>query len=248
MPQQSGEPPFRKFKLVPVGDQRETNSSSSSKCDMEQLERSLRKYDPKIRAQANYYKSMLDALYNNKTERLTPSQQLHIYSANRSRIQQLRNPTMETSDESLPIKHLEPEYEMNVNRRGAEQEEEQEERKYKPQSDAGAVNIPKKFQARFQNVLDQTSDTIQANNRGELVIKGRELPNTSYADTMRALYVDSKFFVPGLTEVVHELKRTGVTLNLLASKRAKNMYSQSNVGGKVAQSGSGKPCRILRLY
>ena len=80
---------------------------------------------------------------------------------------------------------------------------------------------------------------------------------TSYADVLRALFVNSRFQVAGLCEAVEALRKAGVPTSMLGSKRAVEMYT---LGHTIGQSGGAKPDyepapsppgsepRILKVY
>jgi len=252
---------FRKFKLVPVDHDDDYDHSKSmfgdsvKSANIETLERRIRKYDPRIQAMANSYGGMHDALFNRNVHH-TPSQRLHIYNANRSRIHRMRKGA------EGPLEAIGPqegrvqkstkegtELERDqIYKEGLEKGEEVDLKVLKPHpEDIAAAVVPKNYQSKLRNLINLMSNKIRANDRGEVVINGEELPDTSYSDVMRALYVNQKGFVSGLSEVVDELKRAGISSSLLSSARAKSLYNKARVG-KV-QSGSGfKPHRVLRLY
>jgi hypothetical protein len=112
------------------------------------------------------------------------------------------------------------------------------------------VAIPKKYATKYENLIKLASDSIGVGDNGEVVIRGREVANSSYSDVMRALYSDTKgkaAALPGLSETVGELKRLNVPSSMITSSRARAIYQS------VGQKGSGK-CyyygrpKMLRLY
>src|SRR5574343_387596 len=91
----AGKQAYRKFKLVPIDE----DSDELGKSAADKLERYVRKYNPTIRAMANSYGGMQDALFSKNT-RLTPAQRLHIYNANRARIHRMNKSTDVSKDSS----------------------------------------------------------------------------------------------------------------------------------------------------
>ena len=143
---------------------------------------------------------------------------------------------------------LEPKLKPELEQPNVEKSEDVEER----QTRLSNLAIPTRHGAKFSKLMEAVSDTVGTNHNGELVIRGKRLKNTSYSDVMRALYVDSKFAVPGLTETVSELKLLGVEPSLFTSRRARVLFSAAPSNKKLPQQkGSGR-CpvakRMLRLY
>jgi hypothetical protein len=123
------------------------------------------------------------------------------------------------------------------------------------QAQRSKLAIPARHSKKFTQLVEASTGTIGANRAGEVVIRGEPLRNTSYSDVMRALYVDSKFTIPGLAETVSELKRLGVNTSLFTSHNARQLYSASASKRKSVsqQKGSGiirhkSFPRMLRLY
>jgi hypothetical protein len=188
---------------------------------------------------AHAYEGMENALIAKPMQR-TPTERLNLLSANRAKLLQLmqrndvapaqqayQQPLPKPDENSLlatPTSHSAP---VPV-----------------PKSPAAPPNlaIPKRHKEKFEQLIEKVSETITYGNDGQVVIHGRSLNNTSFSDIMRALYVDSKFTVPGLSETVAELKRNNVPPRLITSSRARTLYTaaDANVGRNRSQVGSGK--------
>jgi hypothetical protein len=252
---------FRKFKLVPID-----GSEQQQQTDIKQLEKELRGYNPTVRAMTNLYGGMQDALFSKKKKRrgggLSTEQRLHLAAANRLRMQQLLHGHERVKDTLLqapqpqPLQS-EPKLQPELDQLNIEKGDTDAGGGYEEDRQTGVSNlaIPTRHSAKFSKLMEAASDTVGTNQSGELVIRGKRLKNTSYSDVMRALYVDSNFTVPGLNEIVSELKVLGVEPSLFTSRRARVLYSaapSSATNKKLRQQkGSGK-CfvakRMLRLY
>ena len=84
---------FKKFKLVPVG----TATHTMSKVEL--AERQLRNYNPMLRAMANNYTAMNNALHGRKRGR-TAKSRLNLLNANRARLQYIQNLASHSTDPS----------------------------------------------------------------------------------------------------------------------------------------------------
>ncbi len=258
---------FRKFKLVPI------DAEGEHPKNIEEIEKALREYNPTTRAMANLYGGIQDALFSRdkkKTKKISANELLHLVAANRMRIHRLLQGSneaqtrfQEMSGEDTQKKSVDEE----TNEDLAEDEMaqkiklEKEEKDPKEQmeligeSERSNLAIPTRFGKKFTQLAKIISGTIGSNRLGEVIIRGETLRNTSYSDVMRALYVDSKFTIPGLVETVAELKRLGVKTSMFTSRNARQLYSvptsdklylqQKGSGGSIEQRTFP---RILRLY
>jgi hypothetical protein len=86
---QTPKPLFKKFRLVPVEED-----------SVQQAEQLIRNYDPTVRAMANSYNGMQEALYDKKTER-TAVDRLALFNSNRARLLSLKN-SAQAPDDSSP--------------------------------------------------------------------------------------------------------------------------------------------------
>ena len=217
---------------------------------------------------ANIYGGVEVAL-DNRQVRCIASERLHLLNANRSRMEHLIRGNSEAATQqqshhpSPDVPTLQPNQETYPQETVKENGE--DDSKMLPATQFN-VAIPSRHSAKFASLMKHTIDIIGSNRLGEVVINNRTLKNTSFTDVMRALYVDSNFNVPGLPQVVAELKRLDVPTELFSSKRARNMYlASSRATPAPQQQGSGcrrssdsssaihryrkhKAARILRLY
>ena len=108
-----------------------------------------------------------------------------------------------------------------------------------------APDIPKRKRARYNRLLEYLRSPghrgggrppISPSDHGELVTD-RLVRGTSYADVLRALFLDSRYEVAGLCEAVGALHKAGAPADLLGSRRAIDLF---NLGGHtLAQEGGG---------
>lgn len=246
---------FEKYKLVRVNAPAEKETQQQP-LDMRQMEKDLRNYNPTIRAMANHYGGIQDALFSKKKRNNpSPQQRLHLAAANRLRLQQLirghgENPM--ANEETQLQSHSELKHNPDVKDVVEDGTDEVKSVTLQPN-----LAIPARHGIKFAKLVEAASGTIGANRFGELVIRGKKLDNTSYSDVMRALYVNSNFTVPGLAETVAELKLLGVEPTLFTSRRARVLYSAEPSSrkkqGSPQQKGSGssrllKRKGMLRLY
>jgi hypothetical protein len=270
---------FRKFKLVPI----DGNLEEHHRHDIRQIEKDLRDYNPTTRAMANLYGGVQDALFsknkkkNNKKGRLlhingvNANQRLHLAAANRMRMQQLIHGSNEVQAQHKGISSVGVQQEMMEVKEEAEAKQAEPDEKTAAKEEMLMMNekqaqrsnlaIPSRQRSKFAELVGATSGTIGTNRLGEVVIRGGTLRNTSYSDIMRALYINSKFKIPGLPETVAELKRLGVSTSLFTSRQARQLYSASASAENVfqqqqqQQQQKGSGCArgkalqsILRLY
>ena len=123
-----------------------------------------------------------------------------------------------------------------------------------------APDIPKKMRTKYTRMLEYlrtfgNEPPISPSVDGELKT-ARPIRGTSYVDVLRALFVNSRFQVAGLCEAVDALRKAGMSVNLLGSRRAIEMFS---LGHTIGQRGGGtnssseptppgdKP-RVLKLF
>lgn len=251
---------FEKYKLVRID---QADSEQQQHLDMRQLEKDLRNYDPTMRAIANHYGGIQDALLSTKKRKnLSPQTRLNLVAANRARMERLIRARgeatltdalagMQTREQAAPPEPASQKQTVEDAKVGAEDDYEA-----KPVTGQSNLAIPVRHSAKFTKLMKFASDTIGSNRHGELVIRGKKLDNTSYSDVMRALYVDSNFTVPGLDQTVAELKTLGVEPTLFTSRRARQLYSTAQPNKKTSmpqQKGSGRGefvnrKRMLRVY
>ena len=120
-------------------------------------------------------------------------------------------------------------------------------------------DIPKTHRAKYNRLLERLrafgdDPPISPSDHAELKTD-RVIRGTSYADVLRALFVNSRFQVAGLCEAVDALRKAGIPTSLLGSKRAIEMYT---LGHTIGQSGGakrdsepvppGSELRVLKVY
>ena len=105
--------------------------------------------------------------------------------------------------------------------------------------------------------MSEAGDALRSGEGGEIVIRNQSIPGSSYSAVMRALFVNPKVGEAsprGLKQAVSELKRIGVSRNLLMSKHARNLYDVKQTGSGRLMSEEKKKknkkriCKVLRLY
>jgi hypothetical protein len=247
---------FKKLKLVPADELPQFTNQHV----VGQVEKYLRNYNPTVRAMANSYTGMGEALHGKKKR--STSNKLNLFNSNKARYLQLLKSTSSSADVPPPM-------EMPVNVES--QQQQQQELKARPLDVEDTdkkhevkplLAIPAKSQDKFEAVLEIAGGAIKPGKHGEVVIEGKALPNTSYSDVMRALFVNSRKSPKGLGQTVAELKRLGVPMALLKSKTAMDLYKKAEAG--QGQLGSGrriqkvktlgkakkmkKNSKVLRLY
>ena len=227
---------FRKLKLVPIGEV----TQQAKQHVVGAIEKHLRTYDPKLRAMANNYVGIREALHGKK-KGLTARQQLNLLNSNRARYLRLLKPGANaevpiTLPDTLPT--ILPTVEQQVEEQDSKAsvsllDREDSDDKVKP---VPLIAIPSGSHHKFKAVMEASADTIKPGRHGEVVIQDKVLPNTSYADVMRGLFVNRKAAVPGLAQTVTELKRLGVPVTRLKSKTAIDLYKKA----EPEQTGSGR--------
>jgi hypothetical protein len=244
---------FKKLKLVPVDEiPQPTNQNVVG-----QVEKYLRNYNPTVRAMANSYTGMGEALLGKKKR--STSNKLNLFNSNKARYLQLLKSTSSSADVPPPMEmpvNVEPQ-QQELKARPLDVEDTDKKHEVKP-----LLAIPAKSQDKFEAVLEKAGNAIKPGKHGEVVIEGKALPNTSYSDVMRALFVNTRKSPKGLGQTVAELKRLGVPMALLKSKTAMDLYKKAEAG--QGQLGSGrriqkvktlgkakkmkKISKVLRLY
>lgn len=111
---------------------------------------------------------------------------------------------------------------------------------YSPESTlAKQYVIPQQFVNKFNNVVSAIASNpkiINVSDENELVVGGKTIRGTSFADLIRSLFVDSQFPSTGLSHMVGALHHIGVTEDMLSSKRAKE--SMRTIAAKVLEDSS----------
>lgn len=216
---------FKKFKLVPHKEE-SNGKAEPAKKDVDMLTKYLQNYKPTLRSMVNTYGGMLNALHG-RTRGLTAKDRLNLLNSNRARLLHLRK---EDTDSAQPTD--------NDDLAHANFKVEEEE----PSSEvlaAAKLPVPKRHARNFLTLMKTASGVLEVGKLGELVIKNRVVPSTSFNDVMKALFVDSKQPLPkGVVEAVSELKRIGVSPSLLPAKRVKALFAE------LSQSGSGRRHRM----
>lgn len=221
---------FRKFKLVPISELPQQGSEHV----VEQVERHLRKYDPTLRAMANTYIGMDEALHGKK--KLTANARLNLLNSNRARLLHMSKTDPQVTN--VPVSKV-PQEAVVAEQSFVEQDlmdgydvKSKSEHKATP-----LLAIPESSQINFTKIMDLTAGSIKPGPNGEVVIEGKTLPKTSFSEVMRAMFTDSKKKnLPGFAQTVAELKRLGVSDTLLKAKKAKELYKAA--AGE--QTGSGR--------
>lgn len=221
---------FRKFKLVPLSELPQQGSAHV----VGQVERHLRKYDPTLRAMANTYIGMDEALHGKK--KLTAKARLNLLNSNRARLLHMSRTDSQVAN--VPAGQV-PQETVVAEQSFVERDVKSgydEELKAEPKP-TPLLAIPASSQGNFSKIMDLVAGSIEPGPDGEVVIEGKALPKTSFSDVMRAMFTDSKkTSVPGLARTVTELKRLGVPDTLLKAKKAKALYKAAAAG----QTGSGR--------
>lgn len=258
---------FEKYKLVPFDESKKPFKTSSRSVNnsptmLAKAQKYLRDYDPTLRAKTNAFIGMRKALFGRQTG-WTARKRLDVLNSNMARYKHLASdspleedsqtqqetPRLGAVNDYTEVKPLNEELE------GLKTEDDE----LKP-----LVNIPKPYRAKFQQMRTLSSKTIKRGKAGEIVIRGTPVPNSSYSDVMRAMFVSPKGDTPlpdGLPEALTELKRLKASPSVLSATRARVLYSKTVV---PEQTGSGrskptklksdvtvknkKSAKILRLY
>lgn len=260
---------FEKYKLVPYNESQKTAKAKHKAVNISptvlaKTQKYVRDYDPTLRAKTNAFIGMRKALFGRQSG-WTARKRLDVINSNMARYKHLASHTPleehgQTQQDQQETPRLEAvnEY-IEVKPLNKELEDEKPEDELKP-----VVNIPKPFRAKFQQMRTLSSKTIKRGKDGEVVIRGAAVPNSSYSDVMRAMFVSPKGDAPlpdGLPETLTELKRLNASPSVLSASRARALYSKTVV---PAQTGSGrskprkrkidvsaknkKSAKILRLY
>jgi hypothetical protein len=247
---------FKKFKLVPVG------STAAPMSNVEKAEQQLRNYNPSLRAMANNYTAMNDALHGRKRGR-TAKSRLNLLNANRARLQYIQNlatfPTdissvqdVDNLQDEAPKKRRSRTSKKKIQSAFTDQSESiletplatpaKSNRKFDFDGLVAQARraIPKNRQNDFDDLVAETSGALRPGNRGEMVIQNKSVPATSYAAVMRAMLVNTRgtSTPAGLKEAVSELKRIGVSDKILNTRRARRLYQFADTD--TSQTGSGR--------
>jgi len=264
---------FEKFKLVPYNESQKTVKTSPRTLNISpgvlaKTQKYVRDYDPALRAKTNAFIGMRKAIFGRQSG-WTARKRLDVLNSNMARYKHLASQApLETQEQPVQEQQETPRLGMvneNVEVKPLNNEFEEEEKK--PEDELKPlVTIPKSYQAKFHQMRSLSSKTIQHGQHGELVIRGVAVPNSAYGEVMRAMYVSPKGkgktpLPVGLAEAVSELKRLGVSSNVLSATRARALYAKADT---PAQTGSGrsiprkrktvmsakskKSAKILRLY
>ena len=282
-PVKSTHPSFRRMVLL---DESALATHQQSPPTIADIEHQLRTHSLPMRAMANHYAGMTRVL---EPSALPNDDRYAIYASNLHRMRQINAdveapptaavkpapphevPLQHPADE-LPLKPVE-------NPEPVRQPAPRESIPTAADTSFSDVVIPRNQKGKYKNMIDHLQasapNAIQASERGELILDGKILRNTSYSDVIRNLYVDSNFLVPGTEEILHTLNRANLPVNMLGSKRAKRIFtslqqqsrvvripsSEDAVGGAdsaAQQSGEGfrkpehrppgKAPKVLRLY
>ena len=103
-------------------------------------------------------------------------------------------------------------------------------------------SIPKKYHNKYIHLhefLSANPGAISASPNGRILVRGEAVSDATFPDVIRGLYVRTQRDVPGLRNVVQQLKEISVPLALISSPTAKSLYTASGSTTRMNQSGQG---------
>jgi hypothetical protein len=257
---------FKKFKLVPADEH-----EKSARVSIQNVQKLIRNYNPLLRGMANSYSGMQNAAHDKKRTS-SAKDRLNLLNSNRARFLHLKKNSFYNNDEALQQQQelvesknagLYAEKTANVDESQwmepeiSEKSFEESEKSFKSLADtkpSSSTENLKWSKDKFTLLKDLVGNAIKPNRLGELMINNKTLRNASYDQVMRSLFVDENEEVPGLSQTVKELKRIGVPLEILGSKRARNLFQvvspkQKGKGQFIGKwKAPVKARKVLRLY
>ena len=245
------EPAFRKMRLVDETEAIAFAARKSEKSEksaaaaiqsqeeaMRAQDKQVREYHPVIRAMSQMQGEMNRALASRKSDTIG---RLAKYNASLSRMKALKSSSIGESFATslLPqtATHAPPASESAVSNATAA-------------SAYGSLpavsyilpSIPQKYHNKYIHLheyLTAHPGAISASPNGRILVRGEAVSDATYPDMIRSLYVPTKRDVPGLKNVVRELKEISVPLALISSSTAKSVYTTSDETPTMDQSGNG---------